>query len=247
MCNLCIKVALVCLLTLGVFGPSLGEPLRAAALAGDDALGWKIEYDDVDLITKIIDPAGRTTRIEYGFDEAERLRRQVLTAADGSAVIREFDERGRLSTMTDGAGAVAYGYDDLDRLNHVQRHGAPAVTYTYDTLGRIKTLQVSSFYRIDYAYDFLGRLASMDTPAGVVRYDYLTGQGKVVRTLPNGLMTIWEYAAGGDLRQITHGLALKPDDNRYRVLTEYTYQYRPDRLIEAIREHSSAGAFLRRV
>jgi RHS repeat-associated protein len=226
----------------------IGERTCAATPGGKtgDALEWKIEYGDADLISKMIDPAGRATRITYSFDEGESLRRSVLTSVDRSAVIREFDGLGRRSTLTDSAGTVTYGYDDLDRLNLVQRDGFPAITYTDDTLDRIKTLQVGDFYRIQYTYDFLGRLASMATSAGVVRYDYVIGQGKVVRTLPHGLKTIWEYSTGGNLRQMTHGLARNPKSNHYTVPAEYSYRYRPDGLIEAIKERSGAGEFPRR-
>jgi hypothetical protein len=57
------KTVLFFLLTLGTFGFLIGEPTCAATpgVETGDALKWKIEYNDTDLITKIIDPAGRTT------------------------------------------------------------------------------------------------------------------------------------------------------------------------------------------
>lgn len=222
-------------------------PGFAAKLSGgaNNELAWKFKYDGNDRITKVIDPAGRATRMQYSFDKDDRLRSLARTTADGSRVIQRFDEQGRRSSMQDKAGTVSYGYDDLGRLNRVKRKGSPAVTYTYDTLDRIKTLQVGDFYRIEYTYDFLGRLESMNTPAGVVQYDYLTGQGKVVRTLPNGVKTFSDYAPNGELRKITHGLFNKSSDTSYQVLAEYSYQYRPDGLIDAIQERSATGQFVR--
>lgn len=216
------------------------------AQAGTTAeLGWKFEYDDADRITKVTDPAGRDTRLQYTLDEDKRLRKLVRSQGDGSVVKLEFDERGRRRTMTDVAGTVSYSYNDLDRLSRVQRQGSPDITYTYDTMDRISSLQVGDFYRIEYTYDFLGRLASMKTPSGVIEYEYATGQGEVIRKLPNGIWTIWTYEPNGELRQIRHGRASNVTERskNWTPIADYTYQYRPDGLIEAIGEGSSNGQF----
>lgn len=212
-----------------------------AAFFGNEAggtLGWKFEYDDGDRVTKVTDPAGRDTRVQYSFDDAKRLRKSVRTRADGSSVTIEFDQEGRRSSMTDGAGIVSYGYDNLGRLNRVQRRGAAAIAYTYDTLDRVTSLRVGDFYRVDYVYDFLGRLESMKTPVGVIQYEYLTGQGQVIRTLPNGVKTFWKRQPNGELEEITHGFFRKPDDKTYVVLAQYVYEHGPDGRIAAIRERS---------
>ncbi len=209
-----------------------------AASTASDELIWRFEYDDADRLTKISDPAQRDTRIRYSFDDSKRLRKISRLYADGSSVSNEFDETGQLNRMTDGEGTVAYGYDDLGRLNRVQRHGSHIVIYTHDTLDRIKTLQVGAFYRVEYTYDFLGRLASMKTPAGVIEYEYMTGQGQKVRKLPNGVWTIWSYEPNGELRRIQHGKASNVTEKGYTLtpVADYSYQYRPDGLIEAIGE-----------
>ncbi len=234
----CLLLALAAVIT--------ASPLGATPPPGDSAgLSWRVEYDHQDRTAAIIDPAGRTTRIGYEDDGQGRLRRVVKTSPDGAAVTRDLDEGGRLVAMRDGAGAVAYGYDDLGRLNRVAREGAPAIAYTHDTLDRVKTFQVGDFYRIEYHYDFLGRLESMDTPAGAVRYEYLTGEGKVRRQLPNGIATVWQYAPDGTLEQLSHLLRVGTEGSRYTTLSDYDYSYRPDGLIEAIDERSSAGEIRR--
>lgn len=196
------------------------------------AIDWQFEYDDADRITATIDPAGRKTRLQYSVDKEQRVRKVDRSTEDGSRVTREFDESGRLIKMTDGAGIVSYGYDGERRLTTVQRKGAPAITYTYDQLDRITSLRVDDFYRVEYRYDFLGRLQSMVTPAGEIRYEFLTAQGQVLRTLPNGVKTIWQFAVNGQLERIIHA------DARQALLAQYTYQYRSDGLIEAIEERS---------
>jgi len=210
-----------------------------------DKLGWKFEYDDGDRITKLTNPAGRTTNIQYSFDDTKRLRKLSRLLFDGSLTDHGFDEHGRLKSMKDSEGRVTYGYDKLNRLNHIQRNSTPAIIYTHDSLNRIKNFQIGNFYDIEYTYDFLGRLASMKTPAGVVQYEYLTGQGQMIRKLPNGIITITEYAPNGVLSQITHGLVKDATDTRYEVLAQYSYQYRADGLIEAIQERSGVGQFVK--
>ena len=201
-------------------------------------VGWSFEYDKSGHITKITDTAGRTIRLEYAFDRANRLRRLVRTTAD-AVITTEYDEDERPIRMTDAAGTVSYGYDERGRLNRVQRQQSPPVIYAYDTLDRITSIHVGEFYETEYKYDFLGRLESIKTPAGTVQYEYLTGQGELIRTLPNGIRTIWEYDPGGQLKRLTH------IDARNVVLAEYTYRYRSDRLIEAILERTSGGEILK--
>jgi len=229
-------------LVLALFAVIAASPLIAAPAPGVDAvLSWRVEYDAQDRTAAVVDPAGRATRFGYEDDEQGRLRRLVRTSPDGAAVTRDLDERGRLVAMRDGAGTVGHGYDDLGRLNRVAREGMPAIAYTHDTLDRIKTLQVGDFYRVEYHYDFLGRLESIDTPAGAVRYEYLTGEGKVLRQLPNGVATVWQSAPDGTLEKIAHLLRAGSEGSRYTTLSEYGYSYRPDGLIEAVDERSSAG------
>lgn len=210
-----------------------------SAVSSGGTLDWQYEYDEQDRLTATIDPAGRKTRLLYTVDKENRLRRFERTTEDGVRVIREFDEAGRLSKMIDGAGTVSYGYDSESRLNLVGRKGSPAITYTYDSLDRLTRLQVGDFYRIDYRYDYLGRLQSMNTPAGDIRYEYLTGQGQILRRLPNGVNTIWQFAVTGQLEKITHV------DAKNVVLAQYTYHYRADGLIEAIDELSPNGLALK--
>lgn len=207
--------------------------------------GWKFEYDDADRITKITDPAGRDTRLQYTLRNDKSLRKIVRIQGDGSVRTLEFDERGRRNTITDAAGTISYAYNDLDQLSRVQREDTPVITYTYDTTGRIKSLQVGDFYRIEYTFDFLGRLSSMKTPSGVIEYEYATGQGEVIRKLPNDVWTIMAYEPNGEIRQIRHGRVSNVTEKsiNWTAIADYTYKYRPDGLIEAIGEGNNNSQF----
>ena len=207
-----------------------------AAAGIPEQISWQRSFDEQDRLSKLVDPAGRETGFAYSTGPNGSLV-VTKTPPEGSKVVWKSDDLGRRRSMTDSAGAVTYGYDDHNRVNRVQRKGLPCLAYIYDTLDRVISLRVGDFYELDYAYDFLGRLKSMKTPAGTITYEYLTGQGLLVRTLPNGIETIWKFEPNGQLRKITHANA------RRVILAEYTYEYRPDGLIAAIGERSSRGEF----
>ncbi|MDC1287562.1 hypothetical protein N8198_06730 [Gammaproteobacteria bacterium] len=241
-CKKALSQILLLFLSLGLI---FSGHLLAASSNEPVGLGWKFAYDDDGRISKITDVADRTTSFQYELEEKDRLRMLIRTADDGSDVILRFDENGQRTSMHDSLGTVSYNYDDLGRLIKVQREDSPAVAYAYDTFDRIRLLQVGDFYRIEYNYDYLGRLESMKTPVGVVQYDYVNGQGTVVRKLPNGIETHLDFNPNGELRRIAHNRSSSSGDNSYQLLAEYSYRYRPDGLIESIKEQGIAGQVIR--
>lgn len=198
-------------------------------------LTWQFTYDDVRRITKILDPAGRQTKIHYELDDNKQVKVAVKELPDGSKVTYKFDNFGRRIGMTDTAGKVRYEYDSLDHLVGVERDGYPSISYSYDTLDRLKTLSVGEDWSLSYEYDFLGRLSRVKTPAGDISYDYQTGQMKVIRTLPSGVWTVWESQPGGRLKSITHV------DGSNHVISKFEYAYRPDGLVSDIKEWDPRG------
>jgi RHS repeat-associated protein len=220
--------SIVCLSLLLSAGDAVCAPVSSD-------LSWRVKYDDAGLVIQSTDPAGRTTAFSYEKDKDGAVIRMNRAPSDGKPVSVQLDTQSRPINMTDEVGSVDYEYDDFGRLRSVRRQGEPAISYENDSLGRLTQLCVGEFYRLSYAYDFLNRIESIETPAGVVRYEYWTGQGTVLRILPNGVKTIREYEANGGLRQLAHV------DQGNRILAEYTYQYRPDGLIDSIRERSSRG------
>ena len=140
--------------------------------------------------------------------------------------------------MKDGEGEVAYHYDNRGQLNAVDRKGSAPIKYSYDDAGRLVELNIGNFYRIAWTYDFLGRIAKIETPAGIITYDYQTGQNTVVRSLPNGIRTIWKRQLNGELDEITHGFSNQLNAKQYSVLAQYQYSHGPDGRIAAINEYS---------
>ena len=211
-----------------------------------DKLSWRVEYDDQGRIARRIDPAGRVIKYTYAPASGGPVQSTTATPYEGSPVTWQFDENGKLSSMKDGEGEVTYQYDNHGRIIVVVRKGEPAVQYSYDTAGRLSELKVGDFYRIDRTYDFLGRIAAIDTPAGRISYEYLAGQGMVVRSLPNGIKTIYKYKPNGELEEITHEFFKNPKDNSYSILAQYSYDYGPAGRIVAIRERSAQGDITKR-
>ena len=133
-----VKTIIFLFLLYGGIGHSLVEPVFAtnAEDSSINELGWKFEYDDSDRITKLTDPAGRATNMQYSFDDAKRLRKLSRISDDESGVHFEFDEYGRRSTMTDSMGTVSYDYGGLGRLTRVQRKRVwlPKTSYVLTSL-----------------------------------------------------------------------------------------------------------------
>jgi RHS repeat-associated protein len=199
-------------------------------------LKWQFAYDEAGLITKIVDPGSRETKFFYDFDKTtgfiNRLTREL---PDGTTVIHEFDRFERCVKMTDSGGTTHYEYDKNDHLTNVRRDGSLPLSYTYDTMDRLESQSLGQGLTVRYAYDFLGRLSKIETPAGNISYEYWTGHGIVTRTLPNGFQTQWEYLPDGALKSITH-----VSRNNW-VLSKFTYAYRPDGLMQAVKEWTPRG------
>lgn len=214
---------------------TLPVKVETATNPATNGLKWHFNYDEAGRLTKLVDPAGKETKIHYKLDEHGRIQRLTKELSDTSQVTLEFDRFGRRVSMTDAAGTVRYDYDGFGHLTAVRRDGAPSLSYTYDTMDRLMSVDVGGGLTTKYSYDFLGRLAKIDTPAGSIIYEYQTGQGKTVRTLPKGIRTIWEYQPDNSPQSISHAAA---DDH---ILAQFTYSYRPDGLISSVKEWSPQG------
>jgi RHS repeat-associated protein len=200
-----------------------------------EGLSWRFDRDETGRISRVVDPAGRQTRFRREFNSQGGIRRLVKEAPGGSRIVLEYDDSGRRLRRQDSTGTVRYGYDDEGRLATVARPGGPTIAYTYDAEDRLQSVSLGNGLRIGYAYDFLGRLARIDTPAGGIDYEYVTGSGSNVRRLPNGIRTTWRYHPSGRLESIIHAGA----DNL--ILARFTYAYRPDGLVREVKEWSRRG------
>lgn len=194
-------------------------------------LEWTFRRDDAGRLSRLRDPGGRETHWEYEpFDGNPQKLKKLTRKFSGGEVVQEFDPRGRRTLMKDSAGTVRYGWDDLGQLASVQREGGAKIEYERDSLGRLKKYRLGPGNEVSVDYDFLDRVETLHTPAGAITYEYQTGQGKTIRTLPNKVQTVWERAANGQLTSITHA------DAKHLILAQFTYTYRPDGLTGQVKE-----------
>lgn len=231
--TVCLGMTLV---LLGSCSNSGGDSLSFGE--GKSDMNWQYAYDEQGRIKELTGPGKRTVVFSYQEQAKTGLIRRVTRQdADGNKVDYDYDEFGRLEKMSDAAGVVAYAYDEENRLNGVQREGGPKIAYDYDSSHRLKTLRVGDkgHLKLDYTYDFLGRPAAIATPKGDITYEYQTGANRIVRTLPNGIGTVYDYQPNGRLKEIIHV------DSGRRILCKYAYAYRPDGLIEQIIEWTPKG------
>ena len=231
--------AVVLLLGAAYLAGPPGSPGTIREAASDDefedVLAWDFSYDDAGRLAALTAPGGRRTDFRYTLDASERIRQIVTRSDDGQLVSQAYDERGRPTTLEDPQGGTSFTYDPYGRLIGATRRGSPTVSYDHDSTGRVIGLRVGSGGGVTYEYDFLGRLSRITSPAGVVSYEYLRGGAAVVRTLPNGVRTEWQYDARGNLTTLTH-LSVAG-----ALLLRVSYGFRPDGLLRTSIESSPRG------
>jgi RHS repeat-associated protein len=200
-------------------------------------LAWEFRYDSAGHIVSITGPAHKATTIKYKADRMVPTRiRKIVKKTPGVPYAEvEFDDSGRPTKIANAFSNTRYEYNGAGGLKGIHSNKAPVVRYTYDTMNRLSTLQIGDDFTLHYAYDFLGRLVKVGTPSGDITYRRQTRKSRLIRTLPNGIRTIREYFANGNLKSITH------IDKKDRLLMSFTYRYRPDNLIEQIIEQSPQG------
>ncbi|MBT2231543.1 LamG-like jellyroll fold domain-containing protein [Nonomuraea sp. NEAU-A123] len=152
------------------------------------------DYDAASRLTTVRDPLTGGTST-YSYDSMDQLK-----AVDYGGAKRSFDydalHRPTSDTLKTNAGAVlaaiAYGYDDADRLTSkttTGTAGAGANTYGYDLAGRL-----TSWNSVAYEYDDAGNRTKAGTAAAV--YD---ARNQLVSDGSAG----YAYSARGTLRSRT--------------------------------------------
>lgn len=150
------------------------------------------EYNELGMVTKSIDPLGRTTEIEYATNMVDVLEvhqvtdhatgaRDLLSSATYNAnhqPLTSTDAAGRTNTYTYNAlGQILTVTDSANRTvtftyeNHLLKHvDGPLAgtqdrsTYTYDALARLQTSTTPEGYTLTYAYDDFDRVTRVTFP-----------------------------------------------------------------------------------
>ncbi|HEX6369730.1 MAG TPA: colicin E5-related ribonuclease [Longimicrobium sp.] len=184
---------------------------------------WTYGYDADGRQSRIVDPLGGATRLEY--DAQGRIARRVLQ--DGREVAYTYDEAGRLASVSPpGRGAHTFGYDAAGRL---ARQAAPAAgggesvtQYEYDGDGLVSRVLRPGGVEMSLAYDPGGRLAEVTVPETVLRYAYVPGTGQLESVSGEGRGTLafrWDGALplGTTLSGEVSGDVDVTYDNNFRV------------------------------
>ncbi len=130
----------------------------------------EIEYDGRGRITRITDPNGNSMSFEYGLD----LRMAKIIDPLARETSFEYDAAGRLTALVLPNGSrYEYRYDDVDRLVESEDPMRRTTQYTYDEVGNLQSVTDPIGNAIAFVYDPKNRLAEEHTAAGGIRrYEY---------------------------------------------------------------------------
>ncbi|MGH3871889.1 MAG: DUF6531 domain-containing protein [Pseudonocardiaceae bacterium] len=207
-------------------------PLRTITERGTDRID--LEYDQRGTLTEVRHSGGYRIGVQTSAGRITALHlRDADRDTDPVLVRYGYDERGRLTAVTDSSGiALRFDYDDAGRLTGWQDRNDVAYRYTYDDLGRcVRTSGAGGFMNGSLDYDVTNRVTvytdslghrtayhlnefdqvikEVDPLGGATcsvwdRYDRL-----LARTDPLGRTTRYTYDQAGDLLEIT-----RPDGSR---------------------------------
>ncbi len=125
------------------------------------------EYDLVNNLIAQTDRNGRETQFDY--DDIDRLLAETWVGA-GHSISYSYDKASNLTSVTDPFSALAFTYDNRDRVLTVDNAGTPDaptvdLEYTYDDVGNIlsvtDTIDGVTSGTNTYSYDNLNRLIEL--------------------------------------------------------------------------------------
>jgi YD repeat-containing protein len=156
------------------------------------------EYNDDDTVHKVTDPRGVVATNSYN-------GRHLLTGVSYdpqnsgvpglTAISFEYDAAGNKTSITDGTGYTAFGYNQLSRITSESHYLSDLtatynLSYSYNLTGELASITDPSNAQVSYNYDSTGRLASM--PA--------SGYSGVTNFFSNA-----QYRAFGAMKHGTYG------------------------------------------
>ncbi len=116
----------------------------------------RIEPDLAGRVRKVTDAGGREVSYRWG----TMGEREQITYPDGRRVSYEYDERSRLSRLSDGEQEVRYAYDQEGRLTEKTGPDHICTSYRYNSMGYLESLvhqrDGSILEKYEYEYDLSG-------------------------------------------------------------------------------------------
>jgi len=221
-----------------------------------DANGHTVtyEYDGLDRLIKTTYPDGTTEinkytqgildykidrngqKIDYGYDSLNRLKSKIYP--DSSQVIYDYDDIGRLVSVTDGNSTVNHKYNAMNRVIQVNQDGK-IIAYQYDNVGNKKMLTYADGSYITYNYDPIDRLDQIMTDNNQVIADYTYDDllKKMQIDFLNGTQTLYQYDQADRLWNLTNKIT-----SSQSIISQFNYGY--DMVGNRISMNSQEGTHL---
>lgn len=194
---------------------------------------WQIEYDKLNRIHKMYDPAG-FLELENIYDGKDRVIVQIT--ADGHKSILEYndvtletkyierngeirvfrrDEKGRIFEREFYSGREKLVFDDNNQVSQYTDKMGNKYSYTYDSFGNIETETNPLGETTKYQYNEQGQLLKLVNPDGSqYSYEYDSSSNLSGTIDPEGRLVLANYDNSGNMSNI-----LFPDGAK----TEFTY------------------------
>lgn len=236
-----------------------GQPIKTTSPGG---LVTQTIYDSQGRISTTTDPAGNTTRYEYGQDGTPQAGLLIAVQYPTYRETYQYDQRGRQTTTTqhlennqtrtqsqtydalgqraassDPAGRTTlYGYDALGRLTQTTDPAGNHTKQTWNALDQLTSLTDANGNTHRFEYDKAGNQTKETRPMGeAIQYGYDAEGNLTQRTDAGGNTKTYSYDQGGRLTLEEHKLGGTTLDQRI------SYQYDADGQMSAYEQKDGSG------
>jgi RHS repeat-associated protein len=167
---------------------------RITALTDPAGKTVSYQYDAAGNLVAVTDRQGNTTQLVYGSPRPHYLT-QVIDPLGHTGVRTDYDDQGRLITLTDAAGkSVHVSYDPTHSIETVTDQLGNPTTYEYDDRGNIVTETDALGGVTRRTYDAANNQVSETDPLGRITTDIYDARGNVLTEIdPLGNVTRHTY------------------------------------------------------
>ncbi len=166
---------------------------------------------------------GNSVVTNYSYSDGDGLLSAISYPATTSLNVGiTYDSYDRPYYVTDATGSITDSFDDLNEVTQSVRvyTGVASNTLTYsrypDGSREAMTVEGNTY---DYYYDADGRYTSMTSPVGTSYASYYDNGWQETRTLPNGIVSTYDYNPVGALT----GLANTLSDSTLSSFSSFSY------------------------
>ena len=215
----------------------IGTACGGSSSAPKPVISEQYSYDDAGRLNYKVLPSGE--KVSYGYDANGQL---TEISGPGLKVQLAYDKRGNTILMENNNGKTEYQYDEFNRPIEVISKYSPEkkIRYKYDPWNRVTEVTVLNendevVHQVDYEYDMFGNLLVVNDGVGRIEYSYDPAKDETVRSLPNGVKSVFSYSPSGEL------LSLKHFDSAGKVMASYNYEYDAAGRIIQVQEETTQG------